>query len=103
MTIDFTYNASGQIETITDARDQVTRYLYDAVGRIDEVILAELSTDESAFSFQYDAAGNITEVDNDKDDKTTFAGERSRPNRFIETFGATSDEGTVMRGKIQSL
>ena len=38
-------------------------------------------------------------IDPDPDDKTTFASERTRPNRFTETFGEHRMKGLLCTGK----
>ena len=51
------YNAWGKPEQITDANSVPTTFVYDAMGRMTSKISAGLTT-----SYDYDGAGNLTEV-----------------------------------------
>ncbi|MEQ8848076.1 putative Ig domain-containing protein [Botrimarina sp.] len=55
--VEFTYTATGQRETVTDARG-VTRYEYDAQDRL----LQRIDPDGASIAYTYDAAGNRTSV-----------------------------------------
>ena len=56
----FTYNARGQVETVTDPLGRVNRNSYDAFGRLTQVVMAEGTADEAVQQFEYDDAGNVT-------------------------------------------
>ena len=59
----FTYDGSGNLETITDPEGYTTTYAYDAAGRVTDVF----RPDSSDLSYSYDNNGNMTMVINPSD------------------------------------
>jgi len=57
---EFTYNAQGFLESITDPEDHITTYDYDPMGRVTEVT----RPDGSTLGFTYDRNGNMTVLTN---------------------------------------
>jgi RHS repeat-associated protein len=57
---DFTYNAQGFLESVTDPEGYTTSYIYDAVGRVKQVD----RPDSSSLWFSYDKNGNMTVLTN---------------------------------------
>ncbi len=55
----FTYTASGQVDTTTDALERVTDYDYDLLGRLMTVTFAKGTADEARQDYEYDLAGNV--------------------------------------------
>ena len=66
MTLD--YDDRGQLETVTDAKDQVTSYRYTGQGQ-----LARTTADDASHTdLQYDATGNLSERIDANAHTTTF-------------------------------
>jgi len=64
--------------------DQIEKLIWDELKKRDVTL--------------YDMIGG-DHIDPDPDDKTTFASERARPNRFIETFGEHRMKELLCTGK----
>lgn len=58
--IAYTYDAEGRVASRTDALSQLTNYTYDENSRLDTISYVG---DAEAVSFEYDANGNMIEVD----------------------------------------
>ena len=58
----WTYTASGLIETMTDPLGRVTRYQYNPQQLVEKITFAEGTTEEASVEYGYDAAGNKTTV-----------------------------------------
>ena len=58
-----TYNAQGNLETITDGENLTTQYTYDTAGRITRID----RPDNSCIGFTYDGNGNLTAFSNPVD------------------------------------
>jgi RHS repeat-associated protein len=58
--IDFSYNAQGFLESITDAENHTTNYFYDAVGQVKQVDRPDITS----IWFSYDNNGNMTVLTN---------------------------------------
>lgn len=56
------YNASGHPIRFVDANGHAAERLYDGAGRLIEELLAAGSLDEAKTTFQYDAAGQLTQT-----------------------------------------
>ena len=56
----FTYTASGQIDTRTNALGQVTKFEYDSLGRLNKIRNALGTAKETSQQFEYDSAGRTT-------------------------------------------
>ncbi|QLI81205.1 hypothetical protein HZU75_06485 [Chitinibacter fontanus] len=54
----YTYNATGEVDTITDAIGRITKYGYDLAGRVKNIT----QPDGRVVAFSYDANGNVTSV-----------------------------------------
>jgi len=57
---DFTYNAQGFLESVTDPENHITTYSYDAVGRVTGIN----RPDTTSLGFTYDNNGNMTVLTN---------------------------------------
>jgi RHS repeat-associated protein len=69
----FTYNAYGQIETITDPNGNVAKYeYYPDTGYSKKIIKGLGTADESITEFGYDQVGNIHTVKDPEGSTTTF-------------------------------
>lgn len=60
-TADYTYDAAGQVDTVTDASGRVTDNDYDALGRLRQTI-QDVAGIHAATQFQYDARDNLVRV-----------------------------------------
>ena len=80
----FTYNAFGQVETVTDPNGNVTKNLYDATtGYLTQVIRGFGTADVSTSTLAYDSFGNITSATNANGQTTTF--EHNALNQLVKT------------------
>lgn len=68
---DFTYDANGNIDTVTDALDRVTDNDYDPLGRLSRT-LQNVSGINAETQFAYDAQNNLTQVTDPKGLNTTY-------------------------------
>ena len=87
----FTYGATGQIDTITDPLGRITDYEYDAQGRLQSVTLAMGTVDEEVMQYEYDAAGNPTAVIDANLNRTEFTFDDL--NRLVRITEADPDGG----------
>jgi YD repeat-containing protein len=62
----YTYFPDGQVKTITDPLGRVTAFTYDADGRLQTQTVAQGTPDQAVTTYEYDAAGNVSAV-NDPD------------------------------------
>jgi RHS repeat-associated protein len=105
----FTYNAAGDLRTLSDGKNQVTKWGYDTFGRVitktnaaDTEILrysyhlnGALSNRWSAAKgntvYSYDAAGNLTNVNYNASTDLTFQYDAlNRPTNMIDAAGTTT-------------
>jgi RHS repeat-associated protein len=56
----FSYTATGQVQTKTDALGRITQYSYDTQGHTTQVTYAKGTPDQAVVQYAYDASGNIT-------------------------------------------
>ncbi|SDQ37682.1 RHS repeat-associated core domain-containing protein [Pseudoxanthomonas sp. CF125] len=69
---DFTYDANGNTDTVTDALDRVTNNDYDPLNRLSRT-LQDVGGINAQTQFQYDAQDNLTQVTDPKGLNTTYA------------------------------
>ena len=64
-----TYTSTGQVQTVTDANDHTTTYLYDSQDRLTTLVNADNTTEE----FAYNSQGNVIKVTDERDNSTTYS------------------------------
>lgn len=62
-TIAYVYDEEGAVTQMTDVHGKVTRYTYYDDGRLYQVILERPSVADRVFSYKYDAAGRLEQID----------------------------------------
>ena len=55
------YDCAGRLEQETDAQGVVTRYVYDALGRMTDKIRADGRTEQSTTHYVHDATGGVAD------------------------------------------
>jgi YD repeat-containing protein len=66
---DYTYNAVGNRETVTDPNGNITRYTYDPLNHV----LSKVDPLDNTWHYEYDAAGNQVTVTDAKSQVTYYA------------------------------
>ena len=85
-TINFTYNALGQIKTQTNARNQLTSWNYFADGRINTVV-----TPEGTTSYTYNSNKQLTGISSPNSVSRSFGYDtKGRVNSVVETIAGTN-------------
>ena len=80
----FTYNAYGQVETVTDPNGNVTKYTYDpTTGYLTQATQGFGTTDASTATLAYDSVGNITSATSANGQTSTF--EYNLLNQLVKT------------------
>ena len=62
-TLEYEYDAEGAVTKMTDVHGKVTRYTYYNDGRLYQVIVERPSQSDRVFTYSYDAAGRISQID----------------------------------------
>ncbi len=75
------YDAQGNLSSITDPENKTITYSYDAVGRITSII----RPDSSSISFTYDKNGNVTVLTNPSTINHGFGYNKINLNSFYQT------------------
>ncbi len=69
---EFSYTLEGQLESVTDAEDTVTSYLYDDLGRATQEERDDDGTDEVILEIAYDGLDNVVEREDGANNATTY-------------------------------
>lgn len=67
-----TYTPQGLLATVTDPNGHVTRYDYNALGRLITVTEAVGTADEGIRRYEYDAVGNLTALIDENGNRTAY-------------------------------
>lgn len=92
-TIDFAYDAHGNLAKVTDANDNETEYLYDDFGNL----IAVKSPDSGTTRYGYDDYGNLLKEE-DESGRTAEYTYDSRDRVLSETHTVGSEDSVVLYG-----
>ena len=85
--LDLSYNASGQLETVSDEQEQSITLSYNPQGKV-----STLTTPDGDFTYNYDANGNLSSVTNPD---TTTRGYHYEDVNFPHALTGITDENNV--------
>ena len=99
-TIDYAYNTRGNVESVTDARNETTRYEYDALDRPLKITYPDVSTTD----FRYDESGRMTKLTTPKQaDFDTDYTKRGQVKSESDPFARTTTYAYDLDGKLTSI